>query len=200
MKKYVFYMIVAIFWPSYAAPAMVGPFYVDKPYGGPAPYGEGIHPGIDFGISSGTPIIAVSDGEVIKKDPAADGIENGIEVVLLHKNHFVTIYAHLSKVFVQKGQLLKRGQLIGLSGASNNYGKKNNQHLHFGICKLGSGDSGGCRKMTNAIDPKMLWLGGQPQCFDQNMDYSSYSQKDITIPVACGDYGKALIAESKRKD
>ncbi len=141
MKKYLFYMILVIVLSSCATPTH-GPFYVDKPYGGPAPYGDGIHPGIDFGISTGTPIIAVSDGEVIKNDPASDGIENGIEVVVLHKNHFVTIYAHLSKIFVQKGQLLKRGQLIGLSGASNNYGKKNHQHLHLGICKLGSGGSG----------------------------------------------------------
>jgi hypothetical protein len=31
------------------------------------------------------------------------------------------------------------------------------------------------------------------------MDYSAYSQKDITLPVACGEYGKALIAESNRE-
>jgi murein DD-endopeptidase MepM/ murein hydrolase activator NlpD len=40
---------------------------------------------------------------------------------------------------------------------------------------------------------------GKPS-YQHHMDYSAYSQKEITLPVACGDYGKALIAESKRKD
>ncbi len=195
MKKYVFYMILAIFLSSCATPTH-GPFYIDKPYGGPAPYGEGIHPGIDYAISGGTPIIAVSDGKVIKIDSETDGIENGIQVVVLHGKHFRSLYVHLSKVFVEKGQLLKRGQLIGLSGASNNYGKIDYQHLHFGICKIGRN----CKNYSEAYDPKMFWLGGQPQCFNPDMDYSAYSQKEITLPIACGDYGKALIAESKRKD
>ncbi len=193
MKKYVFYMILAIFLSS-CATATHGPFYIDKPYGGPAPYGEGIHPGIDFGISRGTPIIAISNGKVILiRETAIDGDE----VVVMHGKHFISLYAHLSKVLVMKGQLLKRGQLIGLSGESNSWGKPGYQHLHFAICIIGRG---GCLNYSNTLDPKMFWLGGQPQCFDQKMDYFVYSQKDITLPIACGDYGKALIAESKRKD
>jgi murein DD-endopeptidase MepM/ murein hydrolase activator NlpD len=103
----------------------------------------------------------------------------------------------LSKVFVSKDQFLKRGQLIALSGASNNYGRLNYQHLHFGICRIGAG---GCGNQSQTHDPSLFWLGGQPQCFDPKTDYSAYSQKDITLPVACGDYGKALIAESKGKE
>jgi hypothetical protein len=45
----------------------------------------------------------------------------------------------------------------------------------------------------------MFWLGGQAQCFDPKIDYSNYSQKEITLPIACGDYGKALIAEAREK-
>jgi murein DD-endopeptidase MepM/ murein hydrolase activator NlpD len=192
MKEYVFYMILAIFLSSCAAPAMLGPFYVGHTYGVPCPYG--IHPGIDFDISRGTPIIAISDGKVVLTQELSI---NGADVVVLHGKHFRATYAHLSKVFVEKGQLLKRGQLIGLSGESNNYGKIGYQHLHFGISKIGFGDT---HNYSISYDPKMFWLGGQPQCFDPKMDYSAYSQKDITLPVACGDYGKALIAESKRKD
>jgi murein DD-endopeptidase MepM/ murein hydrolase activator NlpD len=194
MKKYVFYMILAIFLSSCAAPAVLGPFYVGKPYGGTAPYGERIHPGIDFDIYRGSPIIAISGGKVVYIND--EGVD-GTVVLVLHGKHFRATYAHLSKVFVEKGQLLERGQLIGLSGESNNYGKIGYQHLHFGISKIGFGDT---HNYSISYDPKMFWLGGQPQCFDPKMDYSAYSQKDITLPIACGDYGKALIVESKRKD
>jgi len=185
-------MILAIFLSSCATH---GPFYVDKPYGGPAPYGEGIHPGIDFGISSGTPIIAISDGRVSYVG-SPEGIENGITVQVLHGEHFKSVYGHISKVFVKKYQLLKRGQLIGLSGASNNYGKRDYQHLHFGTCK----PSGLCTNYSQTYDPNKFWLDGKPQCFDPSKDYSAYSQKDITLPIACGEYAKELITRTKRID
>lgn len=194
MKKYVFYMILAILLLSSCATSMHGPFVVGKPYGAPAPYGERIHPGIDFDISRGTPIIAVSDGEVYYIGESA-GPENGIFVGVLHGKNFKSFYGHMDKVFVKQDQFLKRGQLIGISGESNNYGRTGYAHLHFGICKI----IGSCRNYSETYDPKMFWLEGKPQCFSPKMDYSSYTQKDITLPIACGDYGKELIAESKRK-
>jgi murein DD-endopeptidase MepM/ murein hydrolase activator NlpD len=187
-------MILAIFLSSCAALEMHEPFSIDKQYGGPYPAGEYIHPGIDFGVIWGTPIIAISYGKVGNIDDIGS---DGASVTVVHGYRFKSLYAHLSKVFVEKGQILERGQLIGLSGASNNYGKLNHQHLHFGIGKIGWGDM---RNYSSSYDPKMFWLGGQPQCFDPKMDYSVYDQKDITLPIACGDYGKALIAESKRKN
>jgi murein DD-endopeptidase MepM/ murein hydrolase activator NlpD len=185
-------MILAICVSSCATHAL-GPFHVDKRYGGPAPYGDGTHPGIDFRITNGSPIIAVSNGKVTWLNKT---IADGDEVIINHGEHFRSLYAHLSKVFVRKDQFVKRGQLIALSGESNNYGKPHYSHLHFGICKYG----GGCRLSSETHDPNLFWLGGQPQCFDPKMDYSVYSQKDIILPIACGDYGKALIAESKGKD
>jgi len=194
LRYYGFCMISAIFLLSCSMP-MIGPFNVDKPHGGSAPYGEGRHPGIDLGISTGTPIIAASNGRVLLlKRTTADG-DDGDEVVIMHGKHFISNYAHLSKVFVMKDQLVKRGQLIALSGASNSWGKPDYQHLHFGICKIGRG---GCLNYSNTYDPNLFWLGGQPQCFDPKTDYSAHSQKEITIPVACGDYAKTLTAESKK--
>jgi hypothetical protein len=189
MKKVFFCLFLNVLVASSCATH--GTFYIDKHWGDPAPYG--FHPGIDYAIGSGTPIIAVSDGEVIFMRKT---IHDGDEVVLQHGQHFISNYAHLSKVFVKKGQFLKRGELIALSGASNSYNRPNYQHLHFGICKT---REGGCRDQSSTHDPNLFWLGGKPQCFDPKMDYSAYSQKDITLPIACGDYGKALIAESKRK-
>jgi murein DD-endopeptidase MepM/ murein hydrolase activator NlpD len=63
MKKLIFFLILnglLVF-----SCTTHGPFYVKNPYGVPVIYGEGLHPGIDFNINVGTPIIASSDGVVI---------------------------------------------------------------------------------------------------------------------------------------
>lgn len=171
-----------------------GPFYIGHPYGAPVPYGEGRHPGIDFDIKIGTPIVAASDGVItyIGEPDSKERYGGGIFVSITHGEHFITLYGHLAKIFVQKGQPIKRGQLIGLSGASNN----GYAHLHFGVCKIG----GNCKNYSETYDPTKFWLGGKPQCFDQNMDYSRYYQKDLTLPVACGEYAKELTAITKRNE
>lgn len=171
-----------------------GPFYVGKPYGALVIYGEGRHPGIDFDISNGTPIIAISDGEVvyIGEPDAKERYGGGIFVGISHGEYFSSLYGHLTRVFVEKGQSLKRGRFIGLSGASNN----GYHHLHFGLCKI----VGGCKNYSETYDPKKFWLGGEPRCFDPNANYSSNSQKEITLPVACGEYAKELVAQTKTKD
>lgn len=170
------------------------PFYVSIPYGATVPYGEGRHPGIDLDISNGTPTIAISDGKVvyIGEPDAKERWGGGIFVVISHGEFFTSLYGHLTRIFVEKGQSVKRGQLIGLSGASNT----GYQHLHFGVCKIG----GNCKNYSETYNPKKFWLGGKAQCFDLKVDYSGYSQKDISIPVACGEYAKELVARTKGKD
>jgi hypothetical protein len=124
------------------------------------------------------------------KDPVLGGISVGIT----HREHSgMLLYSHLTKVFVVGGQLLKRGQLIGLSGANNN----GYAHLHFAICNI---EKGICMNYSNTYDPNKFWLGGKAQCFDPNKDYSNYSQRDITLPIACGEYAKELKARTKRED
>jgi len=190
MKKLFFCLILIVFLASSCATH--GPFYVGIPYGAPVSYGEGRHPGIDFDISIGTPIIACSEGEVIYigEPDAKERYGGGIFVGISHGEYFTSLYGHLTRIFVQKGQSVKRGQLIGLSGASNS----GYSHLHFGICKTH------CKNYSGTYDPNKFWLGGKAQCFDPQKDYSNYSQKDITLSVACGEYAKELVARTKRKD
>lgn len=166
-------------------------FPVDKRYAGGAPYGDGLHPGIDYAIPTGTPVIAVSRGRVVHVRPAPDGIENGREVILVHGKHFLSVYAHLSKTCVEKDQWVDRGQLLGLSGASNNYGRRDHQHLHFGLSKIGIQG----KKHSDSFDPALFWISGQPQCFDPKASYSAYTNKDISGPIACGDHAEALKAQ-----
>lgn len=168
-------------------------FTLDKSFGDRSPYGDNRHPGIDYGLIYGTPIVAAAPGRVVRiNELGADGAE----VLIRSGKHFSAVYAHLSECFVKQGQGVKRGQLIGLSGASNDYGRVGYNHLHFGLCKTGAGD---CHYSTNAYDPDLYWLGGKPACFDPGADYSAANQGKITLPVACGEYNRALRDEAKAK-
>jgi murein DD-endopeptidase MepM/ murein hydrolase activator NlpD len=88
------------------------------------------HEGIDFTAPIGTPIHATGDGIVIKVERAHGGYGNSI--VISHGFNYETLYAHLSKINVQRGQSVKRGQLIGLVG---NTGKSTAPHLHYEVHK-----------------------------------------------------------------
>jgi len=93
MKKLFFCLILTALLTSSCA--TYGPFYVGNPYGAPVSYTEGLHPGIDFDITVGTPIIASSDGVVtyIGEPNYKDSWRGGISVVISHDEHFTTYYA-----------------------------------------------------------------------------------------------------------
>lgn len=88
-----------------------------------------LHTGIDFGIPVGTPIYAPADGVAYFANNSYNG-GYGIMVKLEHSFGFSTFYAHLSKIVVQKGDFVKRGQLIAYSG---NSGRSTGPHLHYEI-------------------------------------------------------------------
>lgn len=90
--------------------------------------GKEFHEGIDLHAPKGTRIYAVQDGTVIYSDSKVRGY--GKMVVLRHEGKTSTIYAHNSKLLVRKGQKIKKGQLIALSGAT---GHARGPHLHFEI-------------------------------------------------------------------
>jgi hypothetical protein len=73
----------------------------------------------------------------------------------------------------------KRGERLGLSGTA--YPK--HAELHFGLIKNDKKDSG--LYFSQSYNPDDFWLGGKPQCFDPNKDYSKNSFKEITFPVEC---------------
>lgn len=173
-------------------PSSAIPFHVCKEYGAPVSYGEGCHPGIDFEIIPGTPIIAATDGNVsfVGDSDQEGSFSGGMFVRVQNARHFDLIYAHLSKVFVQMGQPLKRGQLIGLSGTS----RDGVPLLHFGIYKIG----GSSQKYSQTYDPEKFWLDGRPQCFDPEADYSTFFREAITLPIASEAYAKKLMAVAEK--
>jgi murein DD-endopeptidase MepM/ murein hydrolase activator NlpD len=86
-----------------------------------------IHRGTDFHAPSGTPVMAANDGEVV----IAQGMfYEGNLVVINHGLQFYTQYMHLSKIEVKVGDRVKKGQRIGLSGAT---GRVTGPHLHLGV-------------------------------------------------------------------
>lgn len=85
------------------------------------------HPGIDFRGHTGDKIMATADGTVKK---ATRNKVLGRYVILAHGNGFETIFAHMHKTLVKKGDPVKRGQVIGLIG---NTGRSTGSHLHYGI-------------------------------------------------------------------
>ncbi|AWI33942.1 M23 family metallopeptidase [Helicobacter apodemus] len=91
------------------------------------------HTGMDFGVSIGTPIYAPADGVADFVGGSYNG-GYGIMVKLEHAFGFKTFYAHLNQVVVQKGDFVRRGQLIAYSG---NTGRSTGPHLHYEIRYLG---------------------------------------------------------------
>ena len=86
-----------------------------------------MHEGIDFVADQGTPVIASAGGivQVAEYHP-----QYGKMIEIDHGNDFSSVYAHLSKMNVNEGQIIKRGQLIGVSG---NTGRSTGPHLHFEV-------------------------------------------------------------------
>jgi len=89
------------------------------------------HLGTDFGARRGTPILAAAAGKVI-----FSGWKGGYGKVIKikHKDKYVTLYAHQSRLKVKKGQYVSAGQVIGFVGST---GRSTGPHLHFGLYKNG---------------------------------------------------------------
>lgn len=81
------------------------------------------HYGLDYRVHTGTPVAAMNDGTVLL---ARFLYYEGDFVVLDHGQGFLTLYLHLSELKVKEGDVVKRGQIIGLSGAS---GRATGPHL-----------------------------------------------------------------------
>lgn len=87
-----------------------------------------MHTGMDFTAPTGTDIYATGDGVVERIEQLQRGYGNN--VVIDHGFGYKSLYAHMSKINVRKGQSVKRGQVIGLVG---NTGTSVAPHLHYEV-------------------------------------------------------------------
>lgn len=83
------------------------------------------HLGVDFAAPTGTPVRTVGDG-VVSFAGWQRGYGNVIEIQ--HRDRKATLYAHLSRIDVRKGQRVGQGDLIGAVGST---GASTGPHLHF---------------------------------------------------------------------
>lgn len=90
-----------------------------------------LHTGVDFGVTTGTPVKASASGTVIR---ASWYSSYGYCVDIRHSDGSMTRYAHLNSIVVSYGQSVRQGQLIAYSGAS---GGVSGAHLHFELWKGG---------------------------------------------------------------
>ena len=91
-----------------------------------------LHTGMDFSAKIGTPIYATGNGKISKVRRSRKGYGN--HVIIEHGYGYKTLYAHMTKYIVKKGQAVKRGEVIGYVGST---GTSVAPHLHYEVHKNG---------------------------------------------------------------
>lgn len=115
------------------------------------------HKGMDFSCDKKTPIYATADG-VIESAKWMSGY--GYTVVIDHGYGYKTLYAHLYKILVRKGQKVRRSDIIALVG---NTGKSTGPHLHYEV-----------RLNNKPVDPRNYYFYDlSPEEYDQMIQLSN---------------------------
>jgi len=112
-------------WPSKASKRVTSPFGMRLH---PILNTNKLHTGIDIGAAKGTDILAAASGTVIAAGYKPSSY--GYYIMIDHGGNVVTLYGHSSKLLVEKGDVVKRGQTIALVGTT---GMSTGYHIHFEI-------------------------------------------------------------------
>ena len=93
---------------------------------------HGKHMAVDLAAPRGTPVYAADTGRVVKAGWSEIGY--GYRIIIDHGIDYVTLYAHLSEYYVQPGDIVQKGEIIGRVGSTGN---STGPHLHFEIRDYG---------------------------------------------------------------
>ena len=122
------------------------------------------HYGMDFTAPRRTPIYATGDGVVKRADNRSSGYGNHIRID--HGYGYTSLYAHLYKYNVKRGQRVKRGDIIGFVGST---GRSQGPHLHYEIFKDG-----------DRINPINFYYGNlSPEEFNEILDKAQQENQSL---------------------
>ncbi|WP_350287889.1 M23 family metallopeptidase [uncultured Croceitalea sp.] len=123
-----------------------------------------MHRGMDFTAPRGTPIYATGNGTVVRADNNSSGF--GKHIRIDHGHGYLSLYAHLSKYNVSKGQKVKRGDLIGFVGST---GRSEAPHLHYEVWKD-----------KERINPINFYYGSlSPQEFENMLKFANQENQSL---------------------
>ncbi|HVR28624.1 MAG TPA: M23 family metallopeptidase [Thermoanaerobaculia bacterium] len=119
------------------------------------------HSGVDLAAAVGTPVLAPADGRVVfvgKFPVARDSTwwRLGDVVALRHGEELLSIYGHLGRTKVRRGQSVTRGEVLAEIGES---GVIAHPHLHYAVWRRGT--VGGTERAFEPIDPRLVMLDRQ---------------------------------------
>jgi murein DD-endopeptidase MepM/ murein hydrolase activator NlpD len=130
------------------------------------------HRGLDVAARPGSDVLAAADGRItVARD---HGDLCGLIVVIAHDPHgYRTVYCHLARIAVERGEVVRRGQPIGAVGTTGQRAWPGYEHVHFELQR------GTAPKDIEDPSPRM---GG---CFDATARYPA-ERLVLTYPVRCG--------------
>lgn len=168
------------------------------------------HDGWDLGLYY-EPVLAAADGVVTYSgwaNPGCHTCSSGLSIRIDHGNGFDTYYGHLWKLQAGVGQIVRRGQVIGISGKTGNAA---GEHLHFGVYKHGTWDPvdpygwEGAGPDPWPDDAGNLWIGGAARSPDvpvpdlavqaQEIEGSSDIAVSWTTPGAAPTFGVSVYED-----
>lgn len=124
-----------------------------------------LHTGLDFSAPVGTPIYATGDGKITVAR-GRNGSGYGRYVQIDHGFGYETLYGHMSRVAVRRGQTVKRGDIIGYVG---NSGRSTAPHLHYEVIRNGE-----------KIDPINFFYNDlTPEEYEELIEISSQSNQSF---------------------
>ncbi len=122
------------------------------------------HPGLDFAAPVGTPIYATGDGQV--EMAGFDGSGYGIHVIINHGYGYETLYGHMVRAKAKKGDLVKRGEVIGWVGST---GKSTGPHCHYEVIRNGE-----------KVDPVYFFYNDlSPQQYERMLKIAASSNQSL---------------------
>lgn len=143
-----------------------------------------MHKGMDFRGGYGTPILAASDGRVVRAGWAGG---YGKQVRIAHAGGIQTSYSHMSRFVVQPGAQVKQGQVIGYIGST---GLSTGPHLHYELYRNGAAINPATVKFTTRAQ-----LGG-----GELAQFRATLRRLLAVPARAAEPQETRSAAAGQKD